>query len=185
MIWERPKLKPCPFCGKKAHIVYNFLRDGYYIGCKTFFGELGSPCPGSIAHQSSIFCYATEQLAIEAWNRREKLDPFEKADAIKILCGENFDSVVHLMTQCRSLIHNLNANSFRMSEKYVKNWTYGDVEKSHYVQKNVGKALEKLVKNSNDGEEYKGGVSQGCIMISEYFAALAEQIHHIENNSQY
>jgi len=67
---KKNHLKPCPFCGKKAHIVQNSLHSSYYIGCKTFIGELGSPCPGSIAHQSSRFCYVTEQLAIEVWNRR-------------------------------------------------------------------------------------------------------------------
>ena len=40
-----------------------------------------------------------------------KLDPKEKADAIAILCGSNFDSVVQLLTRCSSLIHDLNANS--------------------------------------------------------------------------
>lgn len=114
-----------------------------------------------------------------------KLDPKEKADAIGILCGSNFDSVVQLLTRCSSLIHDLNANSYIMKKKYAKKWNYDNVQNVHYVQDNFYKALDEIVKKSNNGEEYKGGVSRGCIRISKYFAALAEQIHHIENNSQF
>ena len=47
-----------------------------------------------------------------------KLDPKEKADAIGILCGPNFDSVVQLLTRCSSLIHDLHANRYALSRRY-------------------------------------------------------------------
>lgn len=46
------ELKPCPFCGGKAHI----MRGGHWIACEDCQSESGY--------------YSTKEEAIEAWNRR-------------------------------------------------------------------------------------------------------------------
>lgn len=46
-------LKPCPFCGGKAHIIH----EGYWI--------MYEDC------QSESGYYETKEEAIEAWNRRD------------------------------------------------------------------------------------------------------------------
>lgn len=61
------KLKPCPFCGCKALIKYDFLQvgnklvKGYYITCPSTPFDCCSP-------KTWTFRYKKE--AIEAWNRR-------------------------------------------------------------------------------------------------------------------
>lgn len=46
------ELRPCPFCGGKAHI----MRGGHWIACEDCQSESG-------------YC-STKEEAIEAWNRR-------------------------------------------------------------------------------------------------------------------
>ena len=84
MTESRNKLKPCPFCGGKARIVYKrvgtytnafgeikktSLKGGYYaVGCETidcilYYSE--------IANQPRLmFTAGSKDLIIERWNRR-------------------------------------------------------------------------------------------------------------------
>ena len=116
-----------------------------------------------------------------------KLDPKEKADAIGILCGSNFDSVVQLLTRCNSLIHDLHANRYALSRHFstIQFDTKKTFEENHYVELHTRDALKEFVKASNDGKMYEGGVAKGCLQVAQYFAGLAEEINKIERNSQY
>ena len=71
----RPKLRPCPFCGRNAYVHehYSFPGQtpkdypnnkpiGYAVGCRTF------DCRGK--RENTGFMYDTEAEAIEAWNTR-------------------------------------------------------------------------------------------------------------------
>ena len=60
------ELKPCPFCGGKAHIFENDYGECnfeiyYTIGCKT------DDC---FLYMGADNFYDTKELAIEAWNKR-------------------------------------------------------------------------------------------------------------------
>ena len=61
------RLKPCPFCGKKARV--EKIPEGlnwsglYVVGC-----DRDDLCMGNINHFTMIFC--TPETAAEAWNRR-------------------------------------------------------------------------------------------------------------------
>lgn len=58
------RIKPCPFCGGKAHAIR--LDNGYwYIGCLD-----DCLCIGNINNKAMVF--VTRESAIEAWNRRVK-----------------------------------------------------------------------------------------------------------------
>lgn len=65
------KLKPCPFCGSEAWMIYtNDNHKRPCIQCK--FGAFKEPkCP--LSHLVA-WDYKTEQEAIEAWNRRTSDD---------------------------------------------------------------------------------------------------------------
>lgn len=60
-------LKPCPFCGGEAELVYsNDNHHQPHVQCK--FGAFLMPkCPGTFTYQWN---YKTKAEAIEAWNRR-------------------------------------------------------------------------------------------------------------------
>lgn len=58
---DKMKLLPCPFCGSFACIFYNVSEkqfDSCYVACRNLDCKISSPS------------YASEQLAIKAWNRR-------------------------------------------------------------------------------------------------------------------
>ncbi len=55
-------LKPCPFCGGKAHKVFSVWSEGYRYGCMTF------NCMANIDKQ--LISFKTDEEAIKAWNRR-------------------------------------------------------------------------------------------------------------------
>ena len=58
------ELKPCPFCGGKA-MIYGCTVDVFGIGPKDFTVYCYE-CRASVMH-----FYATENGAIDAWNRRD------------------------------------------------------------------------------------------------------------------
>ena len=60
------ELKPCPFCGGKAIIIYWDGSKTYSVGCVNTF-----VCHGG-THTSKA--YRTEQEAAQAWNRRYNTD---------------------------------------------------------------------------------------------------------------
>ena len=53
------KLKPCPWCGEKVHLVGSDL-DGFYI-----FDD-NEECPRSV-----VVVYKTVKKAIKGWNEKE------------------------------------------------------------------------------------------------------------------
>lgn len=55
------KLKPCPFCGGEAEL-YGEEMD-YGVRCKD-----EDNCEGKVDH------FATERLAVKAWNRRVEVE---------------------------------------------------------------------------------------------------------------
>ena len=63
-----PKLLPCPFCGSPANIggddSYGFYVACSNISCYCVFGE------GYDRDAMPYHCFATEQLAAQAWNTR-------------------------------------------------------------------------------------------------------------------
>lgn len=57
------KLKPCPFCGSDAEIVYyDQYPEKYGVGC--------SKCPAILAELCEYKLFDSEAEAAEAWNRR-------------------------------------------------------------------------------------------------------------------
>lgn len=61
------ELKPCPFCGGEAELIYsNDNHHKPYIACK--FGSMLTPkCS---AYNTYQWNYKTVAEAVEAWNRR-------------------------------------------------------------------------------------------------------------------
>lgn len=64
-------LKPCPFCGGKARIFHKILKNGHhppisYIEC--------SNCRNRTISFPIRPDVASDELAVEAWNRRVKND---------------------------------------------------------------------------------------------------------------
>lgn len=60
---NEPKLKPCPFCGGEAIIVYEAIRESVY----------GETIRGTTIGCRDCEChmfYTNRELAIEAWNKR-------------------------------------------------------------------------------------------------------------------
>lgn len=64
---KKPKIKRCPFCGNKAHVAVfaGNTNDSYIVACDT------DSCRGGFFCLDCRFGSATEELAIEAWNRRK------------------------------------------------------------------------------------------------------------------
>ena len=58
------ELKPCPFCGAEAIIVYSVKDDTYVCGCGCFT----SGCMGDA--RKYLHRFKTKEEAIAAWNRR-------------------------------------------------------------------------------------------------------------------
>lgn len=57
------KLKPCPFCGGEARILHNYAGGEWsYAECKV--------CRCSTEKFMKSFAVASDEQAIEAWNRR-------------------------------------------------------------------------------------------------------------------
>lgn len=54
------KLKPCPFCGGKAHIQKLIAQQPYFVECDNEFCIAGN----------SNASFKTEEEAAKAWNRR-------------------------------------------------------------------------------------------------------------------
>lgn len=59
--------KPCPFCGRRAVVMRDYIEDSGYTVWETFH----------VLHWCDVFIsqlrtrdYPTEQEAIDAWNRR-------------------------------------------------------------------------------------------------------------------
>ena len=59
---ERDKLKPCPFCGRKAILGHDL--SGCYVKCNN----------GMCKVMLTTWYYGTEEEAITAWNRRANDD---------------------------------------------------------------------------------------------------------------
>ena len=55
------ELKPCPFCGGEAKLIYAKVQDWYMPVCKT------SGCPASNNGANTV---TLAKEAIEAWNKR-------------------------------------------------------------------------------------------------------------------
>lgn len=54
----KPKLKPCPFCGKLPAVEVSNFETGFWISCKTYDCWTNGPHRGN------------SNAAIKAWNRR-------------------------------------------------------------------------------------------------------------------
>lgn len=58
------KLKPCPFCGRKAYLKSECRQDtgkvGYWVECDFGFCSVNP----------STYISSTKQIAVKAWNRR-------------------------------------------------------------------------------------------------------------------
>lgn len=64
---KESKLKPCPFCGGEACVVYDAKRKS--VDGKQIIGTV----VGCTVCNATMF-YMNSRLAIEAWNRRYKGD---------------------------------------------------------------------------------------------------------------
>lgn len=56
------ELKPCPFCGGKAHKCFSVYSEGYRYGCFTV------NCMANLYNQ--LISFETDEEAIKAWNTR-------------------------------------------------------------------------------------------------------------------
>lgn len=68
------KLLPCPFCGRKAHVIqaekplYSHIhKEGWYVECDYCYVSMGLDF---LSDNASMGAFATEADAIAAWNRR-------------------------------------------------------------------------------------------------------------------
>lgn len=66
---EDVALKPCPFCGSEAELVWTHTSVPHpFVRCR--FGEFKHPkCHGTVTVTHE---YYQEEEAVEAWNRRAK-----------------------------------------------------------------------------------------------------------------
>jgi len=74
---SKPKLKPCPFCGKEPKVIrlagsYGYYPERYVVKCQTqdLNGKNTCPCYGSEYSKFLPGERETEEEAIEAWNKR-------------------------------------------------------------------------------------------------------------------
>ncbi len=65
---ETAELKPCPFCGGKAGVVYT-SDENVYIECKNCNAIMGRT-RGTRDFERGFLSFSDEDKAIEAWNRR-------------------------------------------------------------------------------------------------------------------
>ena len=61
------KLKPCPFCGGEAKVGVKTF-DIFNVGAYVFCAECGART--TITHSNTGLYRKSEQLAIDAWNKR-------------------------------------------------------------------------------------------------------------------
>lgn len=80
IIMPKPKLKPCPFCGKEPKVVrlagsHGYYPERYVVRCQTqnLGGKNTCPCYGSEYSKFLPGERATEEEAIETWNERASI----------------------------------------------------------------------------------------------------------------
>lgn len=68
---KTPELKPCPFCGSKAQIVFDSKDGTWFIRCEDCYAKSEGWSNGNATPEDLFFAIEEAvEAAVHAWNRR-------------------------------------------------------------------------------------------------------------------